>query len=234
MFKAMKNMGLRGHEQVGSEGRKAGEKANFDFNSRHLSHPANRWDHGGLALETLAETFDIPERSGSGSAARGGTHPRSWKASQITAANKAQQQASSRLHRAHSQNRKRSCSSSSKNRARLRLRAVGLSHILVGRVFFGRHQEKRARPSNGAHPGRSADQLPRRQVPATQGQPYVALHRACRSHVGALSLQRRGWGQGQRLPRGHGRSGRGRGGLGSGCGKDGCQAGARHVRQASD
>ena len=41
-------------------------------------------------------------------------------------------------------------------------------------------------------------------------------------------------GQGQRLPRGHGRSGRGRGGLGSGCGKDGCQAGARHVRQASD
>ena len=42
-------------------------KANFDFNSGHLSHP---WDHGGLAPETLAETFDIPERSGSGSAAR--------------------------------------------------------------------------------------------------------------------------------------------------------------------
>ena len=83
-----------------------------------------------------------------------------WKASQITAANKAQQQASSRLHRAHFQNRKRSCSSLLKNRAWLRLRAVGLSHILVGQVFFGRHQEKRARPSNGAHPGQSADQLP--------------------------------------------------------------------------
>ena len=66
-----------------------------------------------------------------------------WKASQITAANKAQQQASSRLHRARSQSRKRSWSSSSKNRAQLRLRAVRLPHILVGRVFFGRHQEKR-------------------------------------------------------------------------------------------
>ena len=66
-----------------------------------------------------------------------------WKASQITAANKAQQQASSRLHRARSQSRKRSWSSSSKSRAWLRLRAVGLPHILVGRVFFGRQQEKR-------------------------------------------------------------------------------------------
>ena len=100
-----------------------------------------------------------------------------WKASQITAANKAQQQASSRLHRAHSQSRKRSWSSSSKNRVWLRLRAVGLPHILVGRVFFWKAPRKaRARPSNGPHPGRGADQLPRRQVPATQGQPYVALH----------------------------------------------------------
>ena len=140
-----------------------------------------------------------------------------WKASQITAANKAQQKASSRLHRARSQSRKRSWSSSSKNRAWLRLRAVGLPHIWSDESFLEGTKKARFRPSNGAHPGQGADQLPRRQVKSNpmwrSTEPAAVMWEPwTRPETGSTSASRP-----QRKPLRR-------------CG----QAGASHVRQASD
>ena len=97
---------------------------------------------------------------------------------------------------------------------------------LLGRVFVGRHQERRGNMElilgEVQTNARGGKFLPLKGNPVWRSTEPAAIMWE------PFGLQGRGRGQGQRLPGSLRRSGRGRGGLGGGR----RQAGARHVRQA--
>ena len=155
---AVPSAGRRGPDHLKVAGREHG----------HRLPAAHVGAEGGFRAGVKIQAYHLPAQLPEGPAQR--TVPAivassfsksGWKkASQITAANKAQQQASLRLHRAHSQKPQTLLVIPSKNRAWLRLSCRAAPHL--GRTSLWKAPRKaQVRPSNGAHPGQSADQLPR-------------------------------------------------------------------------
>ena len=115
------------------------------------------------------------------------------------------------------------------------VRAVGLSHILVGRVFFDGNKKKRGPTERDMElilgevqtNARGGKFLPLKGNPVWRSTEPAAV-------MWEPSAYKDAAGDRVNLPRGHGGSSCSGGKLGSRCGQDGCQAGARHVRQTPD